>query len=225
MWIFYSGGMLLPSLANEKTDPSWTQNGKYPLQVRGREIEHLKNFLADYMDPMGLEHTEIEETPHRDYTCRFYCTAEDFALAVAAAVRDIDYSAFKESSERRDGKKLRYKTGREYHNLLIDIWSTTARWRRPGGYWGRVYTPRSGQLDLDADWGNYDLDGTDGVLDYTPGTAQRKLSILAEVKDVPASQWGSYLTDEELKLVLSEHTAALKKENPSRRRRNRKKAS
>lgn len=221
MWIFYSGGMLLPSLAPlDKADPKMTANGVRTLQIRGREAAHLRNFIKDYVDPMGFDHSPVEKTPTMDYTCRFYMRPEDFAEAVAQAVRDIDYRKFKESSERRDGRKLRYRSGPNYHRLLIDIWSTTARWKRPGGYWGRPLPTQ--RVDSDADWGTYDLDG---ALDYTPDSEVRKLSILNEVRDVPPSQWGSYLSDDELKLVLREHTAALKQEKRPRRRRNRKKAS
>lgn len=134
--------MMMPALAPmEKADPKLTL-GYRELQVRGRLISHLQDFIDNFMDPFELDHSEIEETPWADYTCRFYCTREAYGRAMANAMMGIDYASFKVQSERKnpDGT-LRYPKGKEYHDVLTSVWSVSARLNPPGGY----YAPRSPQ--------------------------------------------------------------------------------
>ena len=141
-WIFLPGSMMMPALAPmEKSDPELTL-GYRELQVRGRLVSHLEDFITNFMDPFGLDHSEVEETPWADYTCRFYTTREAYGAALANAMLDIDYRSFKIQAERKnpDGT-LRYAKGREYHDVLTSVWSASAQLNPPGGYYG----PRSPQ--------------------------------------------------------------------------------
>lgn len=141
-WIFLPGSMLMPAEAPmDKANPALTL-GYRTLQVRGRLVSHLEDFTASYMDPHGLDHSEIEETPGMDYNARFYSRKEDFAQALYFAMLDIDYRKFKEQAERMnpDGT-LRYPKGREYHDVLASVWSASAQLNPPGG----IYGPRSPQ--------------------------------------------------------------------------------
>lgn len=141
-WIFLPGSMLMPAEAPmDKANPALTL-GYRTLQVRGRLVSHLHDFIANYMDPYGLGYSEIEVTPGMDYNCRFYARKEDFAQAMYFAMLDINYTKFKEQAERRnlDGT-LRYPKGQEYHEVLNSMWSVATRLAPPGGYYG----PRSPQ--------------------------------------------------------------------------------
>jgi hypothetical protein len=155
MWHFVAGGLLmpaaLPSLEKDKVvaDPKFTRDGYFTMQVRGRVDTHLQNFIDEYFTPLGLEHSDIEYTPHMDYNVRFYCTHEDYAKAMYQAILDIDYLKFKPQAERYvvddEGKTvydeenravLQYKDGRDYHSVLNSIWSTVCRLGSPGGWYG-----------------------------------------------------------------------------------------
>lgn len=237
MWIFYSGGMLLPSLAPmDKADPKLTKNGKLTMQVRARDAAHLRNLIKDYLKPRNIEHSKIENTPWADYTSRIYLRPEDFAAVVSLMVMDIDYRKFKETSERKNANgKPRYSSGRDYHDLLLQVWGTVALWRRPGGYWGKVYspprqhqrdghTPRSTFFDELADWDTIPSAYESGVEDYMPSSAERKELLLDRVSGLPTSEWAHWLSAEELTLVHAEFEKARKLERkaPVRRRRGRK---
>jgi hypothetical protein len=148
MWIFTPGGLLMPASLPTKekdhvvADPKFTEDGKFDLQVRGRVDSHLQNFIRDYMDPLGLEHSKIQYTPKMDYNVRFYCKQEDFAKAVAQCVLDIDYLKYKPTAERRtpDGKYLMYEDGKAFHSVLNAIWSNVTRLGAPYGgssWWGQ----------------------------------------------------------------------------------------
>lgn len=141
-WIFLPGSMMMPALAPmEKADPELTL-GYRELQVRGRLVTHLHDFIDNFMDPFGLDHSEVEVTPWADYTCRFYTTREAYGAALANAMLDIDYSSFKIQSERKNSNgTLRYPKGREYHEVLTSVWSASAQLNPPGG----IYGPRSPQ--------------------------------------------------------------------------------
>ena len=141
-WIFLPGSMMMPALAPmEKADTDLTL-GYRDLQVRGRLVSHLEDFTTNFMDPFDLDHSEIQETPWADYTCRFYTTREAYGAALANAMLDIDYASFKIQAERMnpDGT-LRYAKGKEYHEVLTSVWSASAQLNPPGGYYG----PRSPQ--------------------------------------------------------------------------------
>jgi hypothetical protein len=152
MWIFTPGGLLmpasLPSMEVDKVvaDPKFTRDGYFDMQVRGRVDSHLTNFIRDYMEPQGMEYSEVEYTPQMDYNVRFYCKQEDFAKAVALCVMDIDFLKFKPTAERytldEDGKTHipMYKDGKEYHGVLNSIWGTVTRLGSAGGVWG-TYSP------------------------------------------------------------------------------------
>lgn len=140
MWIYLPGGLVMPA----SVDPADHVDDKYTLgvrdiQVRGRLPEHLEQFMADFMDPYGLGHSEVVLTPAHDYPCRFYCTKEDFAQAMVHAVMDIDYRRFKPSSEDRkapDGVSPRYKKAAQYHKVLLSVWSATLGLGTAGSFYG-----------------------------------------------------------------------------------------
>lgn len=138
MWIFAPGGLLMPStFPRDKVDPQYMNEADtFDLQVRVRAKSHLDNFVRDFLDPMALEHSEIQATPGMDYNFRLYMSKKDFATAMAAMVFDIDYDKFKPTAERRDEEgALLYKEGKEYHSVLNSIWGTVCRLGSPGGMW------------------------------------------------------------------------------------------
>lgn len=135
-WIFLPGAMMMPSeTPMDIADPKLTL-GTRNIQVRGRLVSHLQHFIDTYMEPHGLDHSEIEETPDMDYTCRFYATKESFAMGMYHAMMDIDYRKFKQQSERtnEDGS-LMFERGKEYHSVLNSIWSVSTRLNPAGGYY------------------------------------------------------------------------------------------
>jgi len=141
-WIFLPGSMMMPALAPlDKADHSLTL-GYRELQVRGRLVSHLQDFIDTYMTTHDLDHSEIEETPGMDYNARFYCTREAYAQAMYHAILDIDYRKFKEQSERQNPNGTpRYPRGREYHQVLNSMWTAATQLAPPGG----LYGPRSPQ--------------------------------------------------------------------------------
>jgi len=155
MWIFTSGGALMPSLAPlDKADEQYTL-GYRDFQVRARVRSHLENFIRDYMEPMGLDYSEIETTDSMDYDCRFYTTQSAFAMAMSLAIHDIDYKTFKDTSERRDRKgRLLYADGKAYHDVLYRVWAVMASLGNPYGRNFRYSTSSrsaSSLFDYDAD--------------------------------------------------------------------------
>ena len=139
-WIFLQGGLIMPSQAPmDEADETLTL-GYRDIQVRARLTAHLEYFIRTYMEPMELDYSPIELTPHMDYNARFYTTREDLAKAVAASMMDIDYRKFKPTAERIDpttGKPFEH--GAKYHGVLNSIWSALLRLAPAGGVWG----PRS----------------------------------------------------------------------------------
>jgi hypothetical protein len=138
-WIFLPGGLLMPAdTPMDEANPHFTR-GYRDLQVRARVKSHLENFIFEYMEPLGLDYSDIEMTPDMDYDARFYTRRSDFALAIGQAMMDIDYHKFKPTAERKDSKgNLLYKDGKEYHSVLNSIWGTVARLGNPygGRSWG-----------------------------------------------------------------------------------------
>jgi len=216
-WIFLSDSMLMPSLAPmDKADPKLTL-GRRTMQVRGRLRSHLENFIENYGE--GLDISEVEDTPFADYTCRFYATPEAFAEAMKRAMLDIDYRKFKDTAERP-----RKKTGKvpekakEYHSVLMTIWSATQRVGRAGGWYGaysasnpRGYRPRSASEHVNYGGtaprlgstflGDDDRWWEDDDFDYTPSREERIESLLEEVQDIPTDQWEDFLDPDEYELV------------------------
>lgn len=136
MWLFLSGGMLMPALIPQSVldradTPELEQareNG-WDLQIRGRDIQHLRWFTR-YMPDGG--YSRLIRSPDKDYQCRFYTSRENFAEAMSKACLDMDYVKFKDTS-------LRYEWGKKYHDLLLSVWSASARVFGAGGFYG----PRS----------------------------------------------------------------------------------
>jgi hypothetical protein len=185
MWLFASGGLLLPALIPEKVleaaktpDIVEAKANGWDLQVRGRVTEHLTWFAGEYM--LEGDHSAIVESPDKDYNARFYTSREAYGMALYRMSLAIDYTKFKDTS-------LKFPWGKKYHDLLLSIWSMSQRLAPAGGFYGawskdnpRGYrgrrTHHSGlsgagvvldrplALDDDADWGYGDL--TDDELDY-----------------------------------------------------------
>lgn len=136
-WIFLPGGLLMPAETPMDLAPHSYTQGIRNLQVRARAKSHLENFINEYMEPLGLDYSDIQATPGMDYNFRFYTRRGEFAQAIAASIIDIDYEKFKPEAERKDaaGKPL-YAEGKEYHSVLNSIWGTVTRLGSPGGAWG-----------------------------------------------------------------------------------------
>lgn len=171
MWIFLPGGLLMPAeFPAAKVDRKFVPEGSnFDLQIRARVRSHLENFIRDYATPLGLAHSDIQMTPHMDYNCRIYMNREDFAVAMAAAVLDIDFEKFKPTAERRDADgRLLYKDGKAYHGVLNSLWGTITRLGAPGGLWGSYLgrKPRAGQVGssfYDYDYGTRQTSRTDDI--------------------------------------------------------------
>lgn len=243
-WIFLSDSMLMPSLAPmDKADPKLTL-GRRTMQVRGRLRSHLENFIENYGE--GLDISEVEDTPFADYTCRFYATPEAFGEAMKRAMLDIDYKKFKDTAERP--RKLTGKVpekAKEYHGVLMTIWSATQRVARAGGY----YSPRSKEnpngyspnwrrggyaggeyvgssfyggtstplFDDEPEWWNDPTDADD--FDYTPNRERRALDLLEDLQEIPTDQWEDELTQEDFELVRGFLPAARRQEKRLQRMR------
>lgn len=161
LWLFFSGGMLMPALipqsvlkAAQTKDIREAATNGWDVQVRGRVVEHLEWFAETYM-PEG-SYSKIYKSPDKDYTCRFYCSKEDFAIGVFNATMDMDYTKFKETS--RD-----YPWGEKYHDLLLRVWSASASVFGAGGFYGprsknnpRGYGKARKRGNPRKDWGRYD---------------------------------------------------------------------
>lgn len=143
MWIFLTSGLIMPVVTDRWCDPKFTDDGRLDMQVRGRLTAHLKAFIVNYMEPYGLEHSKIEQTPDHDYTCRFYCTKEVFAEAMGHAVKDIHYRHFKDRStdKNKDGT-YKWKFAERYHSLLLRIWSASLDLNPEEGLYGTKARPR-----------------------------------------------------------------------------------
>jgi hypothetical protein len=186
MWLFLSGGLLMPAtFPKSKVDKKFVpEDSDFDIQVRGRVVSHLENFIRDYMEPNGYAVSEIQVTPNMDYNCRFYTRRQDFAIAVGMAVLDIDFEKFKPTAERKDANGVAlYKDGSAYHSVLNSIWGTVTSLGRPGGKWdkpfmGGAYSGRSAHVkgysgnsagfkrdDAAYDWDNYSTPGLFSDLD------------------------------------------------------------
>lgn len=226
MWIFLSGGLLMPAIVPMNlADPKFTE-GKFNLQVRSREVRALTNFIRDYMEP-GTFHEEIQLNPDMDYNCRFYTTHEAFAAAVSRAIADIDYEKFKPTAENEKyGTKA--ETSR-YHNVLNSIWGTVTKIAPAGGSWStysksnpKGYKPSKAQKkfsggsvrfsDAGGQVGNSFLDEYGDEYLYQSNVPEFKSArekqefideILEEVDaaDIEPEKWSTYLTYYEYNLV------------------------
>lgn len=213
MWIFMPLGLLMPAALPTKeidgveVDPKWTHDGLFNLQVRGRVESHLQNFIRDYMDPMGLEHSQIQATPRMDYNFRFYCRNDDFAQAMGQAVMEIDYQKFKPTAERRskDGYLL-YEDGKAFHSVLNSLWGTITRLNAPWG--GRSYfddeprrrsTDRAGFVKRTR-WDDEDEGSFIGrsQIDSDMSADERATELLERLEGIPSAQWSQHATVEEL---------------------------
>lgn len=135
MWLFTNFGYLLPTIT-EEDDPmrfhaDWERysvNGKFTFQIRARLREHLDYYLANFAEE-GT-YGPIWATPDHDYNYRVFTTQQDFAIATAKMVMAIDYRNFKNQS-------TKFPRGKEYHDLLLDIWAgSCSLGDGPGGFYG-----------------------------------------------------------------------------------------
>jgi len=113
MWIMTPFGILMPSAipASVRTI--------YDLQVRARDRAALKKFAKRYL--LDAEYSPIEYMPHTDYEYRFHCMKDDFAFAMSAMAREIDYVKFKPTTSRPG------MGGDDLHDLYNTLWYTIAR--------------------------------------------------------------------------------------------------
>jgi hypothetical protein len=240
MWIFLPTGLLMPAIVPmEKADPEFTE-GKYNLQVRGRLVSHLEDFIKTYMEP-GTYHEEIQLNPDMDYNCRFYTTHEAFTKALALAVADIDYEKFKPTAEflNKDGSVR--KDGKKYHSVLNSLWTTITRLAPAGGSWAYSsvgskagqrqfagvsegssrYVGSSFLDDTDPWWNDrsqlpqddIDLDGS-----WDPRNLTQE-DVIDSLEGTPVLQWDEHTTEEEWELVKDIWAAAVSKKATRRERR------
>jgi hypothetical protein len=243
MWIFLPTGLLMPAIVPmDKADAAFTE-GKYNLQVRGRLVSHLEDFIKTYMEP-GTYHEEIQLNPDMDYNCRFYTTHEAFTKALALAVADIDYEKFKPTAEHlnKDGSKR--KDGAKYHSVLNSLWTTITRLAPAGGSWayssvGSKYGQRQvGAINegseryssryLDEIQNSYDpaenpswwTDQRDsGMDDWDPNKLTEE-DVIKSLEGIPLAQWDEHCDEQEWALVRDTWVIAMAEAaRPSRRER------
>lgn len=105
MWTLTNFGAFSTTLRDVKN----VKNGDDRLlQVRARRAKHLRELKIRYLPSAG----DIVRLRHCDYEFRFYCTHDDWSLAVARMAQDIDYGNFKNSVE-----------DKELHDAYIRVWS------------------------------------------------------------------------------------------------------
>ncbi len=85
------------------------------LIVKGRVRGHLES-LVDFLP--GYSVAAIEFAEGRDYPFRLRVKKADFARAVEAMIRDIDYSKYKAAANQRCGNR--------FHAVLLRVWSVVA---------------------------------------------------------------------------------------------------
>lgn len=160
MWVFLSGGMMMPALippsvlaAAKTADIQEAVERGWELQVRGRVKEHLDWFAETYMTPGSYSVTYVVKD--KDYQARFYTTRSDFGDALAMASLDMNYTKFKDTANK-------FPWGKKYHDLLLRVWSASASIFGAGGFYGDYSreNPR-GRLPKKRgnprkDWGRYD---------------------------------------------------------------------
>ncbi len=114
MWLATKDGFLSAVLA---------ENGKIVVRSRERSaLDHLDHYLP------GLW---IEETPGRDYRYRTYVGRDEFAQALAAMARDIDYPNFKDEVGKRAD---RGRVSLAYEHALHQVWAIFGRLQPDGPY-------------------------------------------------------------------------------------------
>jgi len=207
MWIFADYGYLLPAITAEddimRKHEDWnlySNNGEFTFQIRARLSEHLEHYLDNY----GEEGTygPIWRTPDHDYNFRVMTTQEAFAEAMKKSIMAIDYRNFKDQS-------TKYPRGKEYHDLLISIWSASCKLNEPGGIYGR-WTPENpnGYGSVDSIFDKYVRDD-----DWVVGDSWRNenlniesndmdelISFMDEV-DIPMAEWWEYSSPREFALL------------------------
>lgn len=187
MWIFLSGGALMPAMVPVKmADPKWTEDGRFDLQVRARVESHLDNFVRDFMEEGTYNPTIQASPPHMDYQFRLYTTQEAFGQAMAKAIMAIDYISFKDTADDlNEDKTPKYVDGKEYHSALYKVWS--AVFSNLGKRRYSAYTPSTSYLKGGAHTTQY----RDGVLHKYYGDAKPIGSTFTPVYPKSTTYYGS----------------------------------
>lgn len=129
MWVFLSGGMLMPAMIPEdvlrkaatREIRDAVEQG-WDLQIRGRVREHLEWFIENYMEPGSC--SVVYESRNKDYNVRAYTDREAFGEGLKAASLAMDYVKFKDTAKR-------FTWGQKYYDLLIKVWSASTVLARP----------------------------------------------------------------------------------------------
>ena len=133
MWIFTKDALLMPAAVPMKlADKSYTL-GTRTLQVRSRSREQLQAFIDAHPQ---MNASVVQETPEMDYEFRFYTTPEDFGIAIADSIAEIDYEKFKPEAKDDD-----------YHNMLNRIWGVVYNATRPQ-HTGQLYPWPTGTREV-----------------------------------------------------------------------------
>lgn len=135
MWIFLTSGLIMPAAVPPQADPALTRNGKFDIQVRGRERAHLEAFAKRI--PKS-QRSGIQMTPSMDYQCRFYTSKEALLAGLWPEVSDIDYLKFKPQAGAVGGTL--------YEQVLNRLWSVV--YGEYGG-WGRKPEPPPADASLE----------------------------------------------------------------------------
>lgn len=110
MWIFYSGGVIMPS--ERPADTFDAEQDDRVIQIRARAKSHLERLKeGGFFPQMG----EIIFFPHTDYEYRVHCTRAQLAEVMTRLALDIDYTKFKPTTEDR-WKDVKL------HNLYNAVW-------------------------------------------------------------------------------------------------------
>lgn len=121
MWIYTRYGFYSVTL-----DPA----NREQLQVRARSAEDLRNLSHYGLSAKWIKRNIRFAGANRDYPCRIFIAKERWVAVLAAILRDIDYSNFKDAAE---------DVFPERHDILFNIWATTMRIER--GPWNLAPCP------------------------------------------------------------------------------------
>lgn len=111
MWIFYSGGVIMPS--ERPADTFDAEHDNRVIQIRARAKSHLERLKeGGFFPEMG----EVIFFPKTDYEYRTYCTRSQLAQIMTRLALDIDYTKFKPTTEDK-------WSDRKLHDLYNAIWS------------------------------------------------------------------------------------------------------
>ena len=109
MWVLTSFGAFMPALRHAK---DVKDGDNRLLQIRARRVNDLVIMKRLYLPNAS----EIVRNAGTDYEARVYCTHQEWAEAMRQMSMDIDYTSFKNTTDRWHDNQL--------HRAYMSVWST-----------------------------------------------------------------------------------------------------